>query len=848
MERRHSTPDVEALLGESSWVHGLVARLSRDAAAAEDVVQDTWVAALESPAPLDARGESGLRAWLAAVARNLALKRRTQEDVRRRHERAAARAESRADVDPLDQLGRLQLQRALADALLALDEPYRTAVVSRYLDGLGYDELARREEISRVAARQRVSRGLALLRGRLERAHGPGGTGEHAFALLLAAFGAHSARVGALPGTVAESMGGILLGTKTTVGVVVAAAVLTGVVVLGPWSESERREDPPAVAAREPSAPAGAAGEAATDPDPGAPASVRVAAGEIGRAAGGEERRGLRATAVLRVAVVDREGRPVSGAVLGRALEDGRPAGGGVTDDAGRVDLVLPLEPGGLLEPQRVHVGHERFVPASFVPGGPPGEEHTVVLAALPWLELRLLDEEGVPITAGAAVRIVVQDADPAEEDEGRSHHDAVRTPDGVLRLPALPVGRMVRLRAGATGFIAHEEEVDLLLRGDDGSRMEVVLQRGVTVRGIVLDAAAREPMPGANVWADSYRHDMGWMTPRTTTDDAGRFVLEGVEAKPHETEDGHLLAKLSVYAESDGHSTERLGLQLHTWNDAGEYEMELLLEPTSSHVTGTVRWPDGEPAPLVYVHAIDALHDSWTVMTDQEGGFALSDLAPGDLHVLVRSGGIAGDEPLSAALLRTQIGPDLGEHLELELVSCTQRIAGRVVDVDGQPVEGLAVTLRYRHRADGLTMGIDGADTRTDAEGRYAFEGLPPGAFGVYAWPEEGLARLPESHTLDLELGEDAEERDFVVGPGVVFGGHVELAPGARERNWLVLTDIESGEVVHRDRLAQGGAFELPPTLAGVYELAVERDGATLASTLIGPAGAGDLFLRAQR
>ena len=129
------------------------------------------------------------------------------------------------------------------------------------------------------------------------------------------------------------------------------------------------------------------------------------------------------------------------------------------------------------------------------------------------------------------------QEADPNEEDDGRTRHDAIPSPDGVLRFPALPTGKMVRLRAFASGFVEHEEEVDVLLRADDGERMELVLMRGVTIRGVVLDAATREPVAAARVWADSYRFDMGWMPPRTTADETGRFVLFLCNDKPVSTE-----------------------------------------------------------------------------------------------------------------------------------------------------------------------------------------------------------------------------------------------------------------------------------------------------------------------
>jgi DNA-directed RNA polymerase specialized sigma24 family protein len=49
-------PDTEALLAHAGWVRGLALQLVRDAAEAEDLAQDTLVAALEHPPQRPSRG------------------------------------------------------------------------------------------------------------------------------------------------------------------------------------------------------------------------------------------------------------------------------------------------------------------------------------------------------------------------------------------------------------------------------------------------------------------------------------------------------------------------------------------------------------------------------------------------------------------------------------------------------------------------------------------------------------------------------------------------------------------------------------------------------------------------
>src|SRR5258705_13091820 len=75
--------DAEALLAEARWVRRLARSLVRDDSVAEDLVQETWIAALEG-APADG---GRLRPWLARVVRNFA---------RQSHRGAANRARQEA--------------------------------------------------------------------------------------------------------------------------------------------------------------------------------------------------------------------------------------------------------------------------------------------------------------------------------------------------------------------------------------------------------------------------------------------------------------------------------------------------------------------------------------------------------------------------------------------------------------------------------------------------------------------------------------------------------------------------------------------------------------------------------
>jgi len=156
-------PSAEALLEHAGFLRGLARSLLFDEGQAEDVVQETYLAALRRPPPA-----GGARSWLAAVTRNLAHKRRVKEGRLRRREGAAARADALPSTD--DVVGKLELHRLLVDAVHRLDEPYRAAIVHRYFEDLPPREIAARLGIHVRAVETRLRRAIERLRGELDTA------------------------------------------------------------------------------------------------------------------------------------------------------------------------------------------------------------------------------------------------------------------------------------------------------------------------------------------------------------------------------------------------------------------------------------------------------------------------------------------------------------------------------------------------------------------------------------------------------------------------------------------------------------------------------------------------------
>jgi RNA polymerase sigma factor (sigma-70 family) len=210
----------------------LLRRLVGDALA-DDVLQDTWVAALKRP-PADGRNPWG---WLRAVARNIAWKRRRAEGRRRRREAQVARERAVRSASGGPDV--LALHRRLLDAVYALDAPLREVVVGRYLEGTSSRALARQLNVSRATVDRRLEAALAALRVRLAP---PDRDGRPLTPAIV--FGAPWESHAPGPATAAALAGGGVMGAKYAVAGV--ALVLLGWLALDHLAgRTEPRADAP---------------------------------------------------------------------------------------------------------------------------------------------------------------------------------------------------------------------------------------------------------------------------------------------------------------------------------------------------------------------------------------------------------------------------------------------------------------------------------------------------------------------------------------------------------------------------------------------------------------------------
>lgn len=153
------SPVADELTSRSKGLRRLATRVTRDAIAAEDLVQETLLSALRRRP--GARGVE-LDRWLGRVMINGARTSWRRRVRRRAREKGYAKDERACST--LDQLVRAETANRVWGAVLALDEPYRSAVLLRYFALMRPLDIASRRGVNPSTIRSHLRRALLRLR------------------------------------------------------------------------------------------------------------------------------------------------------------------------------------------------------------------------------------------------------------------------------------------------------------------------------------------------------------------------------------------------------------------------------------------------------------------------------------------------------------------------------------------------------------------------------------------------------------------------------------------------------------------------------------------------------------
>lgn len=648
--------DIDELLTHEPFVRALARKLVLDGVRADDVVQQTWLAALCA----DRSRIASVRGWLAAIVRRVAATSRRAEARAERRERLVAQPEATAPAD--DARSREDARRAVVDAVFALDEPWRTTLVLRHLEGVPQREIARRMNAPIETVHSRLRRGLELLRHRLD-----ADRDRRAWLLGLVPF---AAQQGTVPlGVLTSAILHGVLAMSVLMKSVVTAVTIAAVGCLWFAVTDPSHVDPPrsVVESRETETsvkPAGAAAEVdvvdATRIVVGGEKEPDSAAGSSGTLS--------TSTGAIEVALSPRGAEPalvvrVTQSIGGLSRPARLPATGGVARFEG-------------LAPGTYTVSTDRFVEATCLVEAGTTAFVTLDSSAGFRIRGRVLDDHGKPV-GGATISLSRYGQWEEGFDVARSDADGEYTIDGV--------GIGVHVGASKAGFAASRMRFVFAGRGEVRGNIDLELRpSGGAIAGRVTDATG-SPLAGARVVVDA--DGIGYETRDDGTSllnaferfawsaDDGSFVVDGLCAGPHK-----VVVRASGFepfvatVETNPGTTTRLDASLRM----------------GAILVGSVRTTDGVPAAAVQVIAgrPGSFSESSSVRSAADGSFRLESLPAGPIVVF------ANDSTRGEARVEVDAIAGVEQRVDLEL-ELAPGIAGRVEDEFGQPIAAARLDAR---------------------------------------------------------------------------------------------------------------------------------------------------------
>jgi RNA polymerase sigma factor (sigma-70 family) len=816
MEMRSNPAGPEQLLEHAAWARRLAGTLVRDAAAADDLVQQAWLAALLRP---PAAGRP-LRPWLGQVLRNFA--RQGRRATGRRAERENLAPAPTALPGPEEWIERLDSQRALTEELALLDEPLRSTVLLRYFEDLEPSEIARRQGLPAGTVRWRLKRGLDELRVRLDRRFGD----RRRWALLFVPLARISTPpIGApAPGSMATTggagaalTGALIMNTSLKVAGAAAAALVAyfGLALTDalpadwtPWLREAPLEvsfRPLVEVATPASAPELPAFEAARQEVHAAAAPVEVAAAEPE----------VSTTVTLLAGVFDEDGAALVGGTL-RALEyELAPSAPSGLDGQLRLSFDLPAHEQSLsvlvermgyasefvhlrvTPPAEVLLGNFRLLPGGAISGRVVDAQQRGVAGAL--------------VTTGSTRASV----DNLQLDRYEFYPQmAPRTttgPDGTFLLGGVAPG-FVRVWASAPGWLSSYSAPVEVRVGQESMGADLVLELfsdKYLVRGVVRGPeGAKIPWASLSGLVQSPNISKSW---GMTADDQGHFK---VVVPPG--------MRLTLSAR-DHDGTDDLGWATARDLVGGMTDVELRL-PRLGKRTLAVRSRDGEPVERFSFSARSLSEDLPAIFeraqAEHAGGREEFSVPQGDFVLRIAAPGFAlGTTPV--------LNPDsVGELVEVTL-DPLPGLRGQVMAL-GEPAGSARVRLYALADPDLLMehndfevevkpVALD--DASCDAEGRFMLTPRERGKFIVRA-EQAGLAPT-EVGPIELDPNLGFAGLRLELREGGAIEGRVVMPPGPDAAGRIVGISRGDGHACTQ-RAGPGGSFRFEHLTPGDWQVRV--------------------------
>jgi len=366
----------------------------------------------------------------------------------------------------------------------------------------------------------------------------------------------------------------------------------------------------------------------------------------------------------------------------------------------------------------------------------------------------------------------------------------------GEFVMPQLQPGEL-ELRADSDGHVSSGKLELALSPGEQRADVQLQMRLGAVLTGRVLTSAG-EPLGEAEVdlrirsevggpfGGASDRHE-------TTTDLEGRFRFDALRP-------GAATVSVQPSREALQATEQEGGSVLALYRDRLSRTVELVDGEVLDVLLGGRPEGVGEPIAVtgrvtsrgegVEANVVFSMQDDdrglavrQSVRSGEDGRYSLEVPSPGDYRVWVDASG--GDDHTYYVLVAA------AERVEHDFALPHGRIAGRVFDGEGEPREGVPMTLRVSGLTNTGARDVEFENMlegqATDAEGRYAFEGLAPGRYvvgagstlmNVFVGSAAGYGRLL-SEPYDVGLDSDIAGVDFYLEDPCELEGSVVDARG---------------------------------------------------------------------
>ncbi|MBI3820480.1 MAG: sigma-70 family RNA polymerase sigma factor [Planctomycetes bacterium] len=787
-----SAPDLASTLAdESAWILRLARRLIADAHAAEDAAQSTLAAALERR-PSAAKP---IRPWLARTARNIIFKKNRGDARRNARERTAAARESSEATDAL--VERAALHRAVVGAVLALDEPYRTAILLRFMEDLPPREIAARLKIPVRTAQTRIQRGLDRLREIfIQQKRDRGGI----FGLALPVFARRGLRYKLSFLTLAMT-------TKAKFSACAAIALL---LLFGIWQWTGGGA--PATLTPKPAREiATVSGSTAsrelskrTDANPStAPASATPSPADRDHEIYGK--------------TIDTAGKPVAGAAITIFTDlarytDARLATGTDRERMRRIyQTTTSNEIGEFAVSATVISNYDVEAKAagfatSIFNDRHAGEFLQIVLPRAATISGRVVRGDRTPVE-GARVMLSTGEYLSFRQ----TNKSLVTDKFGAFSSADLAAGDVEVYVESISAQVS--DFYSITVAEGESKQCEIVLKSGSYIYGRVTDAESGKPIEGAEVATHILFKRF------VTTNADGLFMCEGL--RPGSGTPFFVRAKGYAMESPDASVVPESGLKLDVQLKRGRTARGKIIDP------------DGKPIIGAFVLAGAETKDQQTSFTNDAGDFLINDLR-GDVHhtLVIRKEGFGSVQYVFPPREDTSREIDFG-NITLQLPGS---ISGTVVDRLGAPVANARVTLsgvngdtdrfaegnEFKYELVGPELRL-----RSDARGRFYFCELAEGEYTIQAWIP-GSCESTHSETVHLKRGERVSNCNFVVDRGLPLEGTI-VGPDGKPVSGAYVAVLRPGSenefinYIAYQHTNTDGAFHFLGLSAGSYTIEID-------------------------